>query len=467
MPLPAPPISLDNPQWVAILNDLQCNIIKHHGRTHAWHVFFEIEPPNIDKAKQWLKRLKGQLKNAHDQIDESAQFKAAEAMDEKFDGGIIETISFTKTGLDKLALTAALDLSDAGFNEGMRNRKDLQDDPKQFDNGFSSPIDAMLLIADDSEGKCRRRLEKRLVELADFANVHVQQKGKVELHGEIGVEHFGYADGISQPLYLDTEINAQHSTAQWNDAADPARLLVTGGTADRVLGSYFVFRKLEQDVDAFKAAEERHQPGAMHNRHLCPVHNAAGNKNDELAGAMEFGRFEDGTPTVWHSEASERHSAKEMDNDFDYSADPTGLKCPFHAHIRLTNPRSGGAGTDFNKTKRITRRGIPYNDTGIKRTFKDGENTNDFTENLGLLFMCYQSSIVDQFEFMQITWANRGDVGTPVGQDPIIGLGPNTTVKKLPAKWGDAGAEQQPIDFSGFVTTKGGEYFFTPAISFL
>jgi deferrochelatase/peroxidase EfeB len=197
------------------------------------------------------------------------------------------------------------------------------------------------------------------------------------------------------------------------------------------------------------------------------VATVAGAENDELAGSMVVGRFEDGTPTTLHSEAVERQSEKEMDNDFDYRNDTQGLKCPFHAHIRITNPRADGAGTAFNKTKRITRRGIPYNDTGIKRTFKEGEEINSFKKELGLLFMCYQSSIVNQFEFMQITWANQGNVGRPVGQDGIIGLGNNPTPKTLPSKWADTGAQQQPINFDGFVTTKGGEYFFTPAINML
>jgi Dyp-type peroxidase family len=468
MPLPFP-ITLNNPQWVAVLKNLQCNIIKHHGRTHAWHVFFEIDSLKITEVKAWLEKLKGQLKTAHDQIADAEIFKAKLADSENFDGGLIETISFSATGLDKLGLTAALALTDEGFSSGMKKR-DLADELEKFDTGFTKDIDCLLIIADDSERKCNARLNKRLTEIAAFATVHVQQKGKVELNGDIGVEHFGYADGISQPLYLNTEIAAQHSTEHWNDAADPGRLLVTRGITEEVIGSYFVFRKLEQDVNAFKEAEKRDKPEKSDPRHLCPVQNAAGKKNDELAGAMVVGRFEDGTPTIFHSEAVERQSDKEMDNDFDYSTDKAGAKCPFHGHVRLTNPRSDGAGgIDFNKAKRITRRGIPYNDTGTKRSFKENEDTSKFTENLGLLFMCYQSSIVEQFEFIQVQWANKGDIGLPskVGQDGIIGQGENITPRTLPAKWGDDKSEKKEINFGQFVTTKGGEYFFTPAISFL
>lgn len=463
MPLPTSPISVSNPLWAAILKNLQCNIVKHHGRNNATHIFFTIKKEKIAEARAWVKKLKNELKSAWVQLDEVQKFKDSRG---KIKGGTVETISFTKTGIDKLVLTFAASLNDAAFVTGMKNRPELNDNTAKFDSGFKNDIDALLIVADETKTICNKQANKRLKEIKLFATVQVVQKGKVEKNGEIGVEHFGYADGISQPLFLDTEIAAQHSTDQWNDAGNANTLLVTHPQTGQVLGSYFVFRKLEQNVKGFKAAEQS-QMAPLKAKHLCPVHNAAGVLNEELPGAMVVGRFEDGTPTALHSQAIERQSDKEMDNDFDYSKDTTGSKCPFHAHIRITNPRADGAGVEFNKTKRITRRGIPYNDTGKARTFKPEESINGFTKNLGLLFMCYQSSIVNQFEFMQITWANQGNVGRPVGQDGIIGQGANNFIKQLPEKWGNATATKQNIDFNGFVTTKGGEYFFTPVIDVL
>jgi deferrochelatase/peroxidase EfeB len=85
--------------------------------------------------------------------------------------------------------------------------------------------------------------------------------------------------------------------------------------------------------------------------------------------------------------------------------------------------------------------------------------------------MCYQSDIANQFEFIQSNWVNNGNIGGHlVGQDGIIGQGENTFKKALPKKWGN-NEPTNACNFSnpnsGFVKMKGGEYFFTPSISFL
>ncbi|MCE2661350.1 MAG: Dyp-type peroxidase, partial [Microcystis sp. 53602_E8] len=96
--------------------------------------------------------------------------------------------------------------------------------------------------------------------------------------------------------------------------------------------------------------------------------------------------------------------------------------CPFHAHIRKTNPR-GDTGIvesspGFNealkieKNHRITRRAVSY-----------GENdaTKEPEKDSGLLFICFQSSIENQFNFMQARWANpKNFVQVNVGPDPLV-----------------------------------------------
>jgi hypothetical protein len=71
---------------------------------------------------------------------------------------------------------------------------------------------------------------------------------------------------------------------------------------------------------------------------------------------------------------------------------------------------------------------------------------------------------------VQGNWANRGEVGSQrLPQDQVIGQGANARVPKLPVKWGQAGVNPSAsaAGFGRFVTTRGGEYFFTPSISFL
>jgi deferrochelatase/peroxidase EfeB len=83
--------------------------------------------------------------------------------------------------------------------------------------------------------------------------------------------------------------------------------------------------------------------------------------------------------------------------------------------------------------------------------------------------MCFQSNIARQFGFLQKNWANNLDFVQPAtGLDPVIGqkaAGEPPLAQQWPPQWGQQG--KQPFDFGGFVTMKGGEFFFAPSIAFL
>ena len=73
-----------------------------------------------------------------------------------------------------------------------------------------------------------------------------------------GIEHFGYVDGRSQPLFLKDEVDKE-PREHWDPAFPLSNVLVADPLAadpDRHFGSYFVFRKLEQNVRAFKEIEQ-------------------------------------------------------------------------------------------------------------------------------------------------------------------------------------------------------------------
>jgi deferrochelatase/peroxidase EfeB len=207
-----------------------------------------------------------------------------------------------------------------------------------------------------------------------------------------------------------------------------------------------VFRKLEQHVRAFKEHEQK----------LAETLGLIG-EEAKRAGALVVGRFQDGTPVVLHP------TAGRSTNNFIYDDDPHGQKCPFQAHIRKVNPRRPGI-------PHIVRRGITYGERKI------GPWDNPSLAELpiggvGLLFMCYQRNIAQQFEALQYLWASdpRLPRGQAPGIDPIIGQpgGNGVGQQKWPAQWDDPREKHKPFDFHGFVTFKGGEYFFAPSIYFL
>ncbi len=94
-------------------------------------------------------------------------------------------------------------------------------------------------------------------------------------------------------------------------------------------------------------------------------------------------------------------------------------------------------------------------------------------KGVGLLFMAYNAEIGRQFKFTQAAWANNPGFPPgppqPHGIDPVIGQGPLTPgQQKLPKVWDDPGAGViGNVDFGGFVHMKGGEYFFSPSLTFL
>jgi Dyp-type peroxidase family len=292
----------------------------------------------------------------------------------------------------------------------------------------------------------------------------------------VGIENFGYVDGRSQPLLLEEDIadeNRQAGSVRWDPAfALDAALLKDPGAGDSVShGSFLVFRKLEQDVRGFKLREQQ-------------VADLLGLKGEarELAGALLVGRFEDGTPVT----LSDQARGGLPPNDFNYRGDAS-QRCPFHAHIRKSNPRgSGGAEPELQERLHLMpRRGMPYED--VKRSvhpdeLPEAEDLAEFTAKVapllptggvGLLFMAYNQKIARQFKFTQQAWVNNSNFPlSPPGAhgiDPIIGQGLNNPGdQKLFKEWDHSGSTViNNAGMAGFVKMKGGEYFFSPSLTFL
>ncbi len=452
-------ISTSNPLYNNLLHQLQANILKHHGREHAAHLFIKILPNKIKETKAAIARIAStKITTAKQQLDHAAKRKK----DKKFDGGLVCTLSLAHSAYSKLNINASNIPNDEAFEQGMKARaNNLADTPNNWEENYKTQADILVLLADENKNTLDAAVATFINDNSNWAEVIITQYGQaIKNEHHIGVEHFGYADGVSQPLFLNDEVAAQANHKHWQDEARLSLALLPdpGATKEDCFGSYLVFRKLEQNVKAFKAAEHE----------LAAIQDKQGNENEELKGAMIVGRFEDGTEVVHNDHEKLIDSEDKLNNDFDYATDPKANKCPFHAHIRVTNPRADLGNTDidsFAQKVRIVRRGIPYQNKELQ--------IDEQPENgVGLLFMCYQSNIAAQFEFIQNQWANNGEIGLNnfVGQDGIIGQGQNAFNKFMPTQWGNSLLKSK-CAFSNpqnnFVKMLGGDYFFTPSIDFL
>ncbi|RYG49316.1 peroxidase [bacterium] len=477
------PLDEETPEAQRALANLQGNILKGHGRDFGVYIFFSL-PEDPAAAKDLLRDL-GQkyITSALRQHQEAKDFR-----EHKIPGGLFGGLSLSATGLKGLRVWDDMPDEEAtGPNDAASTFKgglaataegDFADDKSIWDKGYQAgSLDALLLLADDDESF--------LLEESRGAQEVINRSGKVVVveFGTVlrnadkeGIEHFGYVDGRSQPLYLKSDFVYEEEKRigervgketggikNWDPLEPLERVLFPDPLMREdatCFGSYLVFRKLEQNVFRFKARES-------------DLGDALGfiGPDRERAGALVVGRFEDGTPVTLHKTDGQRPS---QDNDFTYAGDhpaPGGaMKCPFQAHIRKTNPRGDtvrefGVSDEAERARRITRRGIPY---GKRKENPDAVQDSDDlpTGDVGLLFMCYQASIREQFAFMQKDWCNRtGFLRPGTGIDPVVGQGGGDgTISEWPKDY--PGVPNIPLDFRDFVHMKGGEFFYTPSVKF-
>ena len=468
-----------DPMHKRMLENLQGNILKGHGRSFTRNIFFKVfevqsavlQKEIIKDFKKWLRQIadndSGILISAKKQMEQNLLFKK-----HNMDGGVFACLHLTYKGyrtilgqkdadekMDKTKNSSNF----VAFKGGMQNAA-LTDDPvNSWDAGLGDCYDGMLIIADNDENNLNEFCVEIQKQISKFAQISCIQEGAALENDEgEGIEHFGYVDGISQPLFFEDEMDkflANHGLKdpkqlKYNPAADLDLVLVDDPFIRETdaFGSFFVFRKLEQNVKGFKKAEK-----------VLGFNLGLSGEDAERAGAMIVGRFEDGTPV----EVSDTNGilGKATFNNFDYDPNDSS-KCPYHAHIRKTNPRSD-IGVKEALTHIMARRGIPFGNR--KDNPNDGIIENKPEGGVGLLFMSYQADISNQFELIQRTWANEVNFSKDnTGIDLIIGNGKAQypSANNYPLNWGKAKNEQIET-FDKFVTLKGGEYFFAPSIPFL
>ncbi|WP_280315301.1 Dyp-type peroxidase [Nocardia abscessus] len=504
------------------LKDMQGNLLKSHGRDHSVHLFIKFEKStdaNRRSARRWLANLADNKTGLHvtsamQQWEEAKAYRAA--LQIVLDNGTHATAEQRERVRDAskvfvgvmLSIHAYRDLAlgtgstpdDPSFVVGAKARvKDLHDPPvSEWEEKFRGDLHALVVIADDDAKRVETLATKLKNELKGIGAAVESEIGtamRLDAQGHPSPtapvrEHFGFVDGISQPLFYASDIEQARTRHGGIDQYDPSaplgQVLVKdpAGGPDGY-GSYFVYRKLEQDVVGFHADKKRLAVKIAEYAHPESQHNSPQPTDADiaLAGAYMVGRFQDGTPVVNRALAGQG----ELPNNFTFDADVDGIRCPFQAHIRKSNPRGDkqrqfGVPLTQERSRRIARRAISYGPVTLEP--KNGEK-------VGLLFLCAQSSIADQFEFIQEAWANNEDfLRSRCGLDPVIGTrdgGPpkDETERAEAAEqpWPKLYGSRNELDFGKkpprytdwffrqrvgqWVSMRGGEYFFVPSLSAL
>ncbi len=420
-------------------------------------------------------------------------------------------IAFTYAGLEALELPqASLMGFPPEFVMGMKKRKDILGDngpsaPEYWDRIWhGEPVHVLITL----NGQLPEYIETTTKWLLDLV---AESAGGVTLlkghRGDDGAEdlpwqdskivfengkptskeHFGYTDGIGDPVFeglpgpkervlgrgkqvknggwepLATgEFILGHMDEAKEYPAAPKPMLLSRN------GTFMVYRKLHENVGTFNAFLEKE--GQTYPGGKC------------LLAAKFVGRWMDnGAPLSSAPDAASKKawderfakaSPKEQDrmlSDFTYDDDMEGAKCPFSSHLRRINPRAsletdkGAFDTPgaLSNRRRILRRGLPYGDVKDK-TRDDG--------NHGIIIMMLNADIKRQFEFVQQQWVNYGN-DFRAGNDKEIILGnhdheyPSRAV--IPV---DPDSDQAPYfvrNIPRFVETRGGDYFFVPSMTAL
>jgi Dyp-type peroxidase family len=344
-------------------------------------------------------------------------------------------------------------------------------------------IDGVFLITGRDERVLRVHSAELLRLLGVSVKVVYSEIGNTRPGAQRGFEHFGYRDGISQPGIRGLTRRSTSNPDQglpgqdltWpgefvfgypgQDPSDPVRQGPPPRMAAPWLrnGSYMVFRRLEQKVPEF--------------RNFVADRAASLGMEPELLGARLFGRWKSGAPLelapLYDNAALGSNAMR--NNDFDYGDDPYQRRCPYAAHIRKAYPRDDAPGGEAKAQRhRILRAGITFGPE-----VASGETTTSHSR--GLMFVCYQTSIERQFEYIQRSHANdpgfvpgkvRPGSGAPVtpGFDPIIGQAADGGAREMDEPYPNypAGNRRTTLEMPRqFVVLTAAGYFFMPSISAL
>jgi Dyp-type peroxidase family len=341
---------------------------------------------------------------------------------------------------------------------------------------------AVLMLGADTAADLDREINRQQSRLYALGLTNVASyRGETLGNGQ---EHFGFRDGISQPV-----IDLSELIPGWEKPAGPvrpgefilgqldeARHSVIDGPTWAENGSYLVFRRLSQHVG--RAREQVHEQYVRLRAELWAKVGAKADQqiSESLLAAKLVGRWPSGAKLVkdkqelidpYNPHTGHRPPPDRLVIDqADFESDPTGEVCPLFSHVRRSHPRS--LPDDNPNRHRLLRRAIPYGPPLPPGAPEDNVGR-------GLLFMAFQADIERQFETIQGQWMNSemppeltSAESEPIGADAVLGVLGSNSDREVPVFYQPPdGLDRVPLSFRRFVTVEGGGYFFAPSIGAL
>jgi Dyp-type peroxidase family len=442
-------------------SDIQGFVLSSYAKNMPCANYVLLKITDAAQGRNWLNLIA-------DEITTGAQRKDDYCLNIAFTANALRKIGFT----DGELLTFPV-----AFQEGMTTPTRQQilgdegiNEPANWLWGSpQNPVDVLLLVFAKDEEELKQRLLAIDVKISVAGGVAIIDKLSAGRQPD-NHEHFGFLDGVGQPVIEGTGQETKqidrtgHATVvkagefvlgQENEMhkIDPLPAMTDFPDFGRN-GTFLVFRQLEQHVHTFwKYLKDTAAAGGDSNI-----------KDQEKLAAKLIGRWKSGAPITSYPEADPAGPSQvNEDNNFNYvSDDLAGFRCPIGSHIRRTNPRDSlfddrEASALTVKRHRIMRRGRSYGHRSENVYQDDGKER-------GLHFICLNSNIERQFEFIQQSWVNNQNfAGLDHETDPLIGHrgGQNMfSMQGCPVR-------KRIHDLPDFVITKGGAYFFMPGMTAL
>lgn len=369
------------------------------------------------------------------------------------------TVAFTYQGLKALGVPQdSLDSFAPEFRQGMAARAAELGDvgesgPANWEKPLGTPDVHVAIAALSSDAARLQDLVERASH-ADAALAGVELIWRQDCYQlPTGRTSFGFRDGIGQPAIEGSGVPPSNPKEKPLKAGE----IILGYPdetgelppmpAPEILGrngTYVVFRKLHTKVAAY-----RQYLGAR----------AASREEEALLGAKMVGRWQSGAPLAVSPERDDPELGADprRNNDFLYTDDRAGFKCPAGAHARRANPRDAldQDGSVNVRLHRMIRRGTSYGPM-----LPEGVLEDDGVDR-GIVFVFAGAHLKRQFEFVKTQWLNDGIfIGAPAEKDPLVGSNDGSATFTIPHHPIRRRLQQLPP----FVVTRGGEYCFAPGL---